>query len=172
MWNNKGKILENIAYASKLYYEQQEKVKKEKYLEDLLFADYVEKIKQNQSRYDYCEQQLKEAQNELKQKGKKPHLRNFEKLLQEDFFNDLPIKIKDIIYGGYERYYWNINFDLNCKEYALQIPMVNNITTENVKYASYGQFVLYEVNGSSWETIVQSYKIEDISQYIKTLIGK
>lgn len=171
--NNKMQKIYNIQYCSKIYNEQKKKVEKEKYLEELLFADYVEKIKNNNSRYDYCENQIRQAQNELHSKGRKPNLRNLEKLLAEDFFSGELIEIKDIIAVGYETYCWNIVFNYLGKKYTLQIPMVDNITIKNITYANWGMFTLFEHEGScTLKSVTHGYMIEDVSQYLKELSGE
>lgn len=174
MWNwNSEQILAEISYASKLYNQQQEKVSKEKHIENLLFNDYVEKIKKNTSVYDVCESTFKEAQKELNEKGRKPNLKRLENLLKEDFFGGKSIKIKSIVCCGYDNYAWSIYFDLNKKQYELQIPIMKNLTTTNISYAHYGMFCLaIEENKSFWNIIFKSYKIEELAKFISELKGE
>lgn len=67
---NKDSISE-IENVKNMYYAQVQKVKQEKYIENLLFADYVRKVKTNFSRYDYIEDMFNVAQEQIDKKGKK-----------------------------------------------------------------------------------------------------
>lgn len=103
-----------IEYVKGMYEAQIHKVKQEEYMKDLLFADYVRKVRSNRSRYDYIEAVIKEAQNQIDKKKKKEREQLFvlENFIREDFFdNDKSFKIVKIIQGGYEGYYWNVELE-------------------------------------------------------------
>ena len=61
-----------IEYSKGLYNDQVHKVEKEEYIKNLLFADYVSKVKAHKSRYDYVGDNLfKEAGSQIGNKKKK-----------------------------------------------------------------------------------------------------
>ena len=61
----------DIEYVKGMYDAQVHKVKQEEYMRDLLFADYVKKVRKHISRYDLMENIFKEAQEQVDKKKKK-----------------------------------------------------------------------------------------------------
>ena len=160
-----------IEYVRGMYEAQIHKVKQEEYMKDLLFADYVRKVRNHKSRYDYIENVIKEAQGQIGKKKKKEReqLSVLEEFIRDDFFSgSCNFKITKVINGGYEGYYWSIELDGYGQTVGIQIPNMNNITTKNFEHAYNGKFVFF-VRDSSVGTSVKkmSYKIEDIAEYIK-----
>ena len=74
--------------------------------------------------------------------------------------------------GGYEGYYWNVEFEGYGQTFYISIPMMDNINTKNIGSAHDGMFA-FIVRESSYCTYVKkkSYKIEDIAEYIKSYFG-
>lgn len=172
IWNyaEENKVIKNIEYAKSLYDSQVQKVRNEEYIKSLIFEDYVKTIKQNVSRYDYIDI-FREAQKELKEKvrGKNTKLGTLKSFIMEDFLdNDKNFKLVDIISCGFEDYAWAIYFEGYKKSFCIDIPMMKNLTTENIEYARYGKFSFSVKEGECiWSTLKESYKIEDIANSIK-----
>lgn len=160
-----------IEYVKGMYDAQVHKVKQEEYVKDLLFADYVEKVKMNVSRYDYTGNLFREASEQIgnKKKKERERLTILENLIREDFFNnDCGFKITKIISGGYESYYWYIELDYCGQSVSIVIPVIDNINIRNIESAYNGMFV-FSVKGSDdiWRTKKMSYKIKDIAECVK-----
>ena len=164
-------FLKDIEYVKGLYEAQVDKVKQEEYMKDLLFADYVRKVRNHKSRYDYIENVFKEAQKQVGKKKKKEReqLSVIEQFIRDDFFNDNEnFKITKIISGGYESYYWNVELEGYGQTLYIIIPNMNNINTTNFEHAYKGMFAFGVKEGNyMWVLKEQSYKIEDIAKYIK-----
>ena len=163
-------FLKDIEYVKGLYESQVHKVKQEEYMKDLLFVDYVRKVRSHKSRYDYIENIFKEAQGQIGKKKKKEReqLSVLESFIREDFFNDNSnFKIIEIISGGYESYYWSVVFEGYGQTVEIVIPNMNNITTKNFEHAYKGMFI-FAIKDSecSWSVKKMSYKIKDIEEYI------
>ena len=164
-------FLKDIEYVKGLYDAQVGKVRQEEYMRDLLFADFVKKVKNHRSRYDYIEDIFKKAQKQVdkKKKEEREELTTIEELIRDDFFNNDPnFKIVKIIRGGYEGYFWNVELEGYGQSVCISIPNMNNITTENIIYVHNGMFA-FEIKESEHYYSVKkiSYKIEDIASYIK-----
>ena len=161
-----------IEYSKGLYNDQVHKVEKEEYIKNLLFADYVGKVKRHQSRYDFIEDVIKEAQSQIGKKKKKEReqLSVLEEFIRHDFFNNNnSFKITEIMSGGFESYYWSVELEGYGQTVRVQIPNMNNINTKNFEYAYNGMFVFtVKESNSSWAVKEISYEIEDISEYIKS----
>ena len=178
MWNaiedSDKKALESIEYSKNLYDAQKKKVSQEKYIENLLFADYVSKVKANKSQYDYVDM-FQEAQKEVGKKLKKEreHLEIVKSFVVKDFLNnDKNFKLTEIMSGGWESYYWSVHFEGYGKAFYIQIPMMKNITTSNFEYANCGKFAFAIKESDSWWSVLKtSYKIEDIAQCVMEYFG-
>lgn len=174
MWNccddSDKKALESIEYSKNLYNTQKKKVEQEKYIENLLFADYVDRVKANKSRYDYIDI-FPEAQKEVGKKLKKErtHLETIKSFMMEDFLsNDKSFKLTEIISGGWEGYYWSVHFEGYGKAFYIEIPSMKNINVTNFEYANCGKFAFAVKEDDSWWNVLRtSYKIEDIARFIR-----
>lgn len=172
MWKTtkESSILDKIEYVKSLYDTQKETVKREQYIEQLLLEDYVAQVKRNLSRYDFMASVINEAIKEVGKKLKKERT-NLELLtswISEDFCGNRKVKIFDIVHGGWENYYWCIGFELDGKTFHIEIPQLENITSENLPFANYGKFsLLIPENEVCWNTLIRSYKITDIANFIE-----
>lgn len=165
-------FIRDIEYVKGLYEAQSNKVKQEEYIKGLLFADYVGKVKRHQSRYDFIEDVIKEAQSQIGKKKKKEReqLSVLEEFIRHDFFNNNnSFKITEIMSGGYESYYWGVELEGYGQTVCVQIPNMNSINTTNFEHAYNGMFT-FAVKESNcvWAVKEKSYEIEDISEYIKS----
>ena len=160
-----------IEYSKGLYNDQVHKVEKEEYIKSLLFADYVGKVKRHQSRYDFIENVIKEAQSQVGKKKKKEReqLSVLEEFIKHDFFNgDNSFKITNIISGGYESYYYSVELEGYGQTVIISIPMMSNINVQNFEHAYKGMFAFSVKESQYYQSIKKmSYKIEDIAEYIK-----
>ena len=59
-------FLKDIEYVRGLYECQVNKVRQEEYMKDLLFRDYVGKVKMHRSRYDYIDEKVHGASYPMK----------------------------------------------------------------------------------------------------------
>lgn len=160
-----------IEYSKGLYNDQVHKVEKEEYIKNLLFADYVGKVKRHQSRYDFIENVIKEAQSQVGKKKKKEReqLSVLENFIREDFFNgDNSFKITHITSGGYESYYYSVELEGYGQTVIISIPMMSNINVQNFEHAYKGMFAFSVKESQYCQSIKKmSYKIEDVAEYIK-----
>ena len=161
-----------IEYSKGLYNDQVYKVEKEEYIKNLLFADYVSKVKAHKSRYDYVGDNLfKEAGSQIgnKKKKEREHLAVLENFIREDFFNgDNSFKITHITSGGYESYYWSVELEGYGQTVVVSIPMMSNINVQNFEHAYKGMFAFSVKESQYCQSIKKmSYKIEDVAEYIK-----
>ena len=160
-----------IEYSKGLYNDQVHKVEKEEYIKNLLFADYVGKVKRHQSRYDFIENVIKEAQSQVGKKKKKEReqLSVLENFIREDFFNgDNSFKITNIISGGYESCYYSVELEGYGQTVIISIPMMSNINMQNFEHAYKGMFAFSVKESQYCQSIKKmSYKIEDVAEYIK-----
>lgn len=160
-----------IEYVKGMYEAQVHKVKQEEYMKDLLFADYVRKVRSHKSRYDCMENLFREARGQIGKKKKKEReqLSIIEEFIKEDFLSKCYLfKLTNIISGGYEGYYWSVEFEGFGQTFYIYIPNMNQINIKNIKAAHDGMFV-FAVRDSSCSTSVKkmSYKIEDVAECIK-----
>lgn len=170
-YNDYKDFISEIENAKNMYYAQIQKVKQEKYIESLLFTDYVRKVKANLSRYDYIENMFDVAQKQINKKGKKEkeQLETIESFIKKDFLNnDNNFNLINIIRGGLEAYYYDVEFDGYGITFRISIPMINNIDVRNFDYANKGMFAfIVKESEYCWSVKETSYKIEDIAVYIK-----
>ena len=170
----KKDTIAEIEYVRGMYEAQVHKVKQEEYMKDLLFADYVRKVRCHQSRYDYIENIFKEAQSQIGKKKKKEReqLSVLEDFIRDDFFNNnKSFKITRIISGGYDSYYWGIELEGYGQTVEITIPNMNHINTKNFEHAHKGMFVFSVKDTCYYSVKKMSYKIEDIAEYIKSYFG-
>lgn len=161
-----------IEYSKGLYNDQVHKVEKEEYIKNLLFADYVSKVKAHKSRYDYVGDNLfKEAGSQIgnKKKKERERLAVLENFIREDFFNgNNNFKITHITSGGYESYYWGVELEGYGQTVIISIPMMSNINVQNFEHAYKGMFAFSVKESQYCQSIKKmSYKIEEVAEYIK-----
>lgn len=164
-----------IEYSKGLYNDQVHKVEKEEYIKNLLFADYVKQVRSHRSRYDLMENIFTDARSQIDKKKKKERerLSILEDFIRDDFLSgSKDFKITSIMSGGYEAYYWSVEFEGYGQTFYIVIPNMKQINTKNIKVAHDGMFV-FMVRDSSVSCTVKkmSYKIEDIAEYIKSYFG-
>lgn len=164
-----------IEYSKGLYNDQVHKVEEEEYIKTLLFADYVSKVRSHRSRYDLMENIFTDARSQVGKKKKKEReqLSVLEDFIRDDFLSgSKDFKITSIMSGGYESYYWSVEFEGYGQTFYIVIPNMKQINTKNIKAAHDGMFV-FMVRDSSVSCTVKkmSYKIEEVAEYIKSYFG-
>lgn len=168
--NPENQAITRIEYAKRLLDEQEEIVKKEEYVKNLLKEDYVNTVRSFKTRYDYVEI-FKDAHLQLGKKLKKerPQLETLKHFIMEDFLNnDKTFKLTNIISLGYEGYSWNIEFEGYGKKFYISIPIKKKLYSCNIEHANNGMFAfILKESDSYMKVLEQSYKIEDISNFIK-----
>ncbi len=174
--HNNATTVADIDYICKLYAEQKEKVEKEEYIKNLLFEDYVETVKSNQTKYDLLTNNLfSSARAEIGVKAKKdrPHLELLRETIVEDFFNrDKKFKIREICCCGYEEYGWRVELEGHGETVAIYFPVKKNITSKNIRYAKDGKFqASIKISEASWKVLALSYETEDIARCIEEQFG-
>lgn len=168
-------ILKKIAYARELYEAQVKEAEKAEYIKKALLQDYVDKIKEHGSRYDYIDI-FSKAQKEVGEKLKKnrPHYETVKRFLMEDFLNnDKTFKLTKIISGGYEGYYWRFEFTGYGKTIYIEIPRMNRLTPENIAYANYGMFTFGVYDSvHCYRMIKGTYEMKEIAATIKEWVER
>ena len=168
-------LVEEIEYVKSMYDAQVLKVKQEEYVKNLMFADYVRRVRSNRSRYDYIEGVFKCAQSQIgnKKKKEREQLTTIENFMRDDFLcGSRDFKITKIISGGYEGYYWSVEFEGCGKTFAIVIPVMDNINIKNIEYAYDGMFVFsVKESNACWYLKKKSHKIREIAEYIKSYFG-
>lgn len=174
-YNKKELIDNNKIFKIKKRLEQAKvAVKDAQYIEDLIFSDYVSAIRASSTVWDYHVSTIKSAQKEIYKTTEKErsNLIFVESLLRDMFFKNetrFELKIKNIICGGDEGYYWNMYFTVNNEDFIIQIPIRNRINKTNVNYANFGMFVFLKVSYSmctalqfeAWDEESFSKKLKD-----------
>ena len=164
--------VENIKYVKSLYDLQVEKIKKEEYIKDLLYKDYLRAVKEYISRYDMFDNFFVEAQNELSNKKlrKREHLDVLKSFWMEDFLNnDENFKVVNICRCGLEGYAWWIVFEGYGETFRISVPIKKNLTIKNLGDTN-GMFkvaVKDKDNNVCWFTLAKSYEIKPIADSIK-----
>lgn len=164
-------VVSGIETAKSRYLSKKKQVEEEKNIERLLFEDYVRSVKCPKNTYDYMQNIIEKAFSEQNEKYKKDRSQ-FEFLkekIESDFFNGNKIDIKSITCGGYDGYYYRVEFYFENQNLALCLPIVKNITTNTIWYANEGKIVLYSADDAwkRYHTLVSSYSVEEIANYIK-----
>ena len=181
-WNN---LLNNyekdpavdIAAVKAMYDAQVHKVEREEYIKNLLFADYVRQIKMNLSKYDYMEDIFNAAQSQLDKTKKKEReqLTTIEDFIKQDFFGSdyYNFKLTNITRGGYETYYWSVEFEGYGRTVAIIIPVKAHLSIKNIQLAYDGMFAFsVKESESTWSVKIKSYDIKSVADYIKGYLGR
>ena len=147
-------------------------VEEAKYIEKLVFSDYVRIIRAAPSSWDYCTAYIKKAREQLNKTKKKERedLSFVEHKVKESFFSELDfdIRIHEIIAGGATDYYWMFHFNIQDNEYIIQVPSRNLLTTENFLSAHEGKFVFLKKDSSvSISVLFDDWTEEGLAKKIK-----
>lgn len=163
-----------LANANRRYQEYSQKVSDMKRIQELLYADYVKAACNMQTRYAIIPAIIRGAWEQQKEKKKKdrPSFESMKQFIEEDFFNNETIKLKQATMCGYEGYGAIFSCEYKGTEFKIFIPITENITVENFEYAYENQFYVAVPDGySSTKILKMSYKIEDIAKTIKDYIA-
>ena len=173
MFDMETSKIDAIEYAKKMYDAQVKRVNEETYICNVLKVNYVNEVKFVITRYDLINDTFRKACGQVNEKLQK-NKKEFEKIksyLYEDFLDgnrSNAFKLKEIICCGYEGYAWSVKFEGYGKTFQITIPIKNNINTRNIESAYNGMFAFHvEEKEHIWTLMKKSYRIEDISNFIK-----
>lgn len=176
------KSLMAIGKANELVIEMKHEVDKYTKLLQLAKEDQVYTIKSNvnyfpllfriKQEYFYA---LKNTDKHSKEyKDNKLMLKSLEKYLEEEVFKK-PIKIVNLSFGGYEDYYYQIDFTIpdSDTKYFFVVPNPEVINTKNLEYVYDGKLTFgYYKSECLQYTEKTSYFVEDITKAFEELINK
>lgn len=127
----------------------------------------------------YSEKMMDEAvkqQNNTKKYEKKMFLFMEEDLI-ERIFDEAEreyVSLEKIMRCGYEDYAYCFEFKYNNEKsinFELKIPNVKKARKENIGYMEYGKYrFLYEKKEGYWNTIKESYDLDEIAAAIKVFL--
>ena len=163
----------NIELIESRWNKAKQDLEEAKYLERLIFRDYVQTIKSYKTIWDYRIPMIRQAQTEIDKKKKKEreNISYIEYEIKETFFKDkdyFSIKIHSIISGGVEGYYWSLCFNINEEEYIIQIPSREMLDINNIHSAHEGKFVfLKRTSSCSIAVLFDSWTEEEFAEKIK-----
>jgi hypothetical protein len=151
--NTDGETALNIEKLKARWKQAKAAVEDAKYLEKLIFCDYVKTIRSFKSTWDYRIPMIKAAQSETdkKKKSERKNLSYIESAIKEAFFETedrFEIKIHEIMSGGFEGYYWDLHFKVSTDEFIIQIPSREALSVTNIEYAHEGKFVFLKRTSS------------------------
>ena len=168
--------IEQIEKAKKYYDEHTYELEKQQRINNLLLKDYILSITatSHYSYYDYFGEYIEKAMIELKNdKPKKEIFKVVQDRIGLDFFNDKNIKIETIGYCGTDDYSYFFKIKYHDKDFQLQLPIKKNITVQNLKWARYGKFALFQRTSSvSVSLLIDSYSVKEIRKYMKDFFKK
>ena len=155
---------------------QQEAVKDAQYLEGLILKDLVRAIKAYELPYDFINDIIKEAYKQQNEKYKRDRksFHTIESMLRRDFLNnDTRFKLKSIVQGGYEGYYWHFEFSCDANEgesipnFIIGIPVKRMLDESNISTAGWGK-IEFLIKEKEYVTSVKHkcYDIDGMSKYI------
>lgn len=178
------KSLMAIGKANELVIEMKHEVDKYTKLLQLAKEDQVYTIKSNVNYFhllfriklaqDYFYAPKNTDKRSKEYKDNKLMFKSLEKYLEEEVFKK-PIKIVNMSSGGYEGYYYQIDFTIpdSDTKYFFVVPNPEVINTKNFEYAYDGKltFGYYESECLQY-TEKTSYCVEDITKAFEELINK
>lgn len=169
--------VEQLELTKARWNEAKRKTEDAKYIEDLIFRDYVEKLSGYMSKWDYLITSIHTAIDEIgkKKKNERKNLTFIEESIYEDFFkNDegFRIKIVEITHYGLEDSGHTIEFYTYPDDniiYSLFIPNRRTINVHNYDSFYDGKFVFSEKVGEySWNVICKDYDADKLADKILT----
>lgn len=167
--------VEQLELTKTRWNEAKRKTEYAKYIEDLIFRDYVEKLSGYMTKWDYLITSIHTAMDEIgkKKKNERKNLTFIEESIYEDFFkNDVGFKIKvvRIAHYGFGDIGHIIDFYTypdDDKLYELFIPNRKTMNTNNYDSFYDGKFVFSEKVGEySWNVICKDYDDDKLADKI------
>lgn len=146
-----------------LYKTSQERIRQEQMISESLLHSIIREARKKETQFiaDIVSYYYKED-------TKKAWNKQFFAKMEEYFFGEVPWEFGTIIAGGYERYYYRIEFKMNNTKYALIVPNPREITPSNLAHVSFGRYELSKnTYGCVWSTICASYEIQEIAEAIR-----
>lgn len=178
------KRLAEINKANGLVIEMQHEVDKYTKLLQLAKEDQVYTVKNNVNYFNFIFR-IKPAfgyfhapknvdKRSKEYKANKLMFESLEKYLEDEVFKK-PIKIVDMYSGGYENYYYQIEFTIpdSDTKYIFAVPNPKVINVNNFEYAYEGKLAFGYYKGESYQHIEKtSYLVEDITKAFEEFINE
>lgn len=178
------KRLMAISKANELVTEMQHEVDKYTKLLQLAKEDQVTTVKHNvnylpllfriKPAQDYFYAPKDTDKRSKEYKDNKLMFESLEKYLEEEVFKK-PVKIVEMYRGGYEGYYYQIDFTIpdSDTKYIFTVPNTEVINTKNFEYAYEGKLAFGYYKGENSQYIEKtSYCVEDITKAFEEFINK
>lgn len=178
------KRLMEISKANELVREMQHEVDKYTKLLQLAKEDQVYTVTHNVNYFnllfrikpaeDYFHAPKDTDKRSKEYKANKLMFESLEKYLEDEVFKK-PIKIVDMYSGGYESYYYQIEFNVpdSDTKYFFIVPNPEVINVKNFEYAYEGKLAFgYYTSEHSLYTEKMSYCVEDITKAFEEFINK
>lgn len=178
------KRLAEINKANGLVIEMQHEVDKYTKLLQLAKEDQIYTVKNNvnyfnfifriKPAFDYFYAPKGTNKRSEEYKTNKLMFESLEKYLEEEVFKK-PIKIVDMCSGGYECYYYQIDFIIpdSDTKYMFVVPNPEVINVNNFEHAYEGKLAFGYYKGESYQYIEKtSYSVEDITKAFEEFINK
>ena len=124
--------------------------------------------------FDYFHAKPDTDKRSKEYKGNKQMFEALEKHLEEEVFKK-PVKIVNMYSGGYESYYYQIDFTIpdSDTKYTFTVPNTDVINTKNFEYAYDGKLAFgYYKSECSHYIEKTSYCVEDITKAFEEFINK
>lgn len=178
------KRLMAISKANELVTEMQHEVDKYTKLLQLAKEDQVYAVTHNVNYFNFLFR-IKPAHNYFyapkntdkrskEYKDNKLMFESLQKYLEEEVFKK-PVKIVEMYRGGYEGYYYQIDFTIpdSDTKYIFTVPNTEVINTKNFEYAYEGKLAFGYYKGENSQYIEKtSYCVEDITKAFEEFINK
>lgn len=178
------KRLTEIGKTNELVTEMQHEVNKYTKLLQLAKEDQVYTVKHNVNyhqflfriipAFDYFHAKSDTDKRSKEYKANKLMFESLEKYLGDEVFKR-PVKIVDMTRGGYESYYYDIEFTIpdSDTKYIFGVPNPDVINVVNFEYAYEGKLTFGYYKGESCLYIEKtSYIVEDITKAFEEFINK
>ena len=178
------KRLMAISKANELVTEMQHEVDKYTKLLQLAKEDQIDTVTHNvnyfqfifriKPAFDYFYASKDTDKRSKEYKDNKLMFESLEKYLGEEVFKK-PIKIVDMVRGGYESYYYDIEFTIpdSDTKYTFTVPNSDVINVKNFEFAFEGKLAFGYYKGECSHYIEKtSYCVEDITKAFEEFINK
>jgi hypothetical protein len=163
---NTSKINSLTKYKT-LYDKTKEEIEEKEIILESLLDSYVKEVRN--IIIPFFEKDMKNAQEELSNKDdtKKENVKKMTEMLSEMFFNNDKIEIKKISACGFSTYGYMFYVACDNNTYGVQIPIIQNINTDNVENANGGKYhVCIQESQYTWKTIIESYNTKEVANKI------
>ncbi len=163
--------VENMKNALRRYKQQSEKVKDEINMEKLLQKDLIRQLNEQDCYWSKNEAVVKCAFQQQKNQDS-DCFETIKGEIEDQFFDNGIVHVENILQHSdvlQEPYGYEFILSYENHVFQLFIPIKCNININNLKYAAYGEFVVYAVSGRRHE-VAHSYDADVICTAIRHYI--